>query len=552
MSFFVEGKSVHLLKSYTIDKQSNKNKGSGNGDSMKIIAFRITLVYLLIGSLWILFSDYFLTIFIKDAGTLTRFQTYKGWFYVFITSIILFFLVQRFFISIKKSQDRVQYMLLHDVLTKLPNTYYFKKELEKRLKKAKNDDEKIAVFGIYIDRMHQVRSVLGFEFGNHLLKEVALRLRKNLKEELFLSFSGGVEFSAISPNYKDCDSLKKEAKEILELIEIPVNINGYICHPTANIGIATFPDDGQDMDTLIKYTSQAMYQANKNGQSFQFYSSNKQSNDDFLRVTDDLHQALNHGEFSLHYQPQMNMKTGDIFGVEALLRWKHPAKGMIPPSDFIPILEENGLIVPIGEWVLKTALKQTKEWHEKGFFNVSVSVNLSIRQLFQEDIVEKIKQIIRETEIDPRYLYLEITESMAMNEKHFIRLIDELKKLGIQISIDDFGTGFSSLNYLNQLAIDKLKIDKSFINDLPNSQNNKIIVSTIIAMAHQLGLKVTGEGIEEQDQFNFLSQQNCDEIQGYLCSAPLPPEKLEALFFEIEEKSREMLKQVQNVKGAVI
>jgi EAL domain-containing protein (putative c-di-GMP-specific phosphodiesterase class I) len=312
----------------------------------------------------------------------------------------------------------------------------------------------------------------------------------------------------------------------------PFPVQGQEFHITASIGISSYPDDGTDMQTLMKNADIAMYRAKEQGKNnFQFYSAQINGHSiERLTLESSLRRALERSEFLLHYQPKLDLGTGRVTGVEALVRWQQPERGLIPPAEFIQLAEETGLIVPIGEWVLKTACAQNKTWQHQGLPPVRVAVNLSARQFAHADLLQDVSQVLKETGLDPAFLEFEITESMVMhNPEHAIVLLNELKAIGIHLAIDDFGTGYSSLGYLKRFPLDSLKIDRAFIRDLPGDSDDVAITRAIIAMAHSLRLSVVAEGVETAEQQDFLLEHDCDEIQGYYFSKPQPAAEIASL-----------------------
>ena len=306
---------------------------------------------------------------------------------------------------------------------------------------------------------------------------------------------------------------------------------------TLNMGVAAYPDHGESEDELLKHAQVAMREAQKVTERYLFYRSEMdQQLDERLLLEHDLHGALEKGEFYLEYQPQVDVSTGRIYAVEALIRWKHPEKGWISPATFIPLAEETGLIVPIGEWVLETACRQAKQWHDEGIPKIGVAVNLSIRQFFQQNLVQMVEGVLMRTNLAASYLELEITESMTMDTRHAIKILHDLKRLGVKIAIDDFGTGYSSMSYLKDFPMDCLKIDRSFVRNVQSNHHDAALISMIISMAKHLELKVIAEGVEEVDQLSFLAERDCDSIQGYLFSRPIPPRELSENFDEIQKQ----------------
>jgi diguanylate cyclase (GGDEF)-like protein/PAS domain S-box-containing protein len=431
-----------------------------------------------------------------------------------------------------KNQAMIQHLAYHDYLTGLPNRNLLDNHLSKELDLTAYQNQKLAILFIDLDRFKAINDTFGHSVGDLLLKEVAKRLKSSVLEKDQVFRQGGDEFIVILDE-ADRTIAEKVAIRILSVLATPFSLNKSDLFISPSIGISLYSEDGESMETLIKHADFAMYQAKKAGKNtFRFYS-NKETVDDInpLLMEMDLHKAIERQEFILHYQPKINLKTGKVIGAEALIRWNHPERGMIPPSQFIPIAEETGLIIPIGEWVLQEACKQQKKWMEQGFSNMVICVNLSARQFSQCQIVKTVKKVLEQTGLEPQYLELEITESMTMDIERTIVTLQELKKLGLLISIDDFGTGFSSLNYLKQFPVDTLKIDQSFVRELYNQTNDETIVKTIISMAHTLQLNVVAEGIETREQLVFLQQHLCDTAQGYFFSEPLPAKDWNQAFF---------------------
>ncbi|MEH7096642.1 EAL domain-containing protein [Neobacillus vireti] len=421
-----------------------------------------------------------------------------------------------------KNQEMIQHLAYHDYLTGLPN----RNMLEALLANETIKIEEVAILFIDLDRFKIINDTLGHSMGDLLLKKVAERIKSSLGEKDLIFRQGGDEFIVILKE-ADRDRAGAAANQILEALSTPFKLNTTEVYTSPSIGISLSQEDGETVATLIKHADFAMYQAKKAGKkTYRFYSCIKYEGDfDPLTLEMELHKAIKQNELFLHYQPKVNLLTGKIFGAEALLRWNHSKRGMVSPEKFIPIAEESGLIIPIGEWVIRQACSQNKEWQENGLPPMVISVNLSARQFSHAGIVATVEKILRETGLEPHYLELEITESMTINIEHTISTLHELKKLGVLISIDDFGTGFSSLNYLKQFPVDTLKIDQSFVRELKHN-HDVTIVKTIISMAHHLQLKVVAEGIETREQLVFLQQHLCDEGQGYFFSKAVPPEEL--------------------------
>ena len=371
--------------------------------------------------------------------------------------------------QLKRSEEVLHYKAYHDELTKLPNSRYFSERLTDITKSTRYEK---AVMMIEIDRFKSFNESLGHSFGDLILQKVAKRLMILFLVRFFISKMRGEEFTIIVDRFENEKEIIKLCEQIQELMKEPFQIQHFLLNITLNIGIAIYPDHGENNEQLLRHAQVAMREAQKVTERYVFYhSAMAKQLVERLMLEHDLHHAVENGELFLEYQPQVNLQTGEIYAVEALVRWNHPEKGWISPGAFIPIAEETGLIVPIGEWILETACKQTKKWHDEGISNIGVAVNLSIRQFFQQNLVEMVEDILKRTNLAPYYLELEITESMTMDTRHTIQVLQDLKKLGVKIAVDDFGTGYSSMSYLKDFPIDRLKIDRSFINQVQSNQS---------------------------------------------------------------------------------
>lgn len=422
----------------------------------------------------------------------------------------------------KLLEEKITYHAYFDSLTELPNRVLFTNRLTEKLLYAKENREKLAVLYLDLDRFKYVNDSLGHSFGDQLLTEVSKRLCDCLPTTATLSRQGGDEFAIFLPNIQSEDDILNVVNNIIFSISEPFNLLDQKLYIKTSIGISLYPYHGETTDMLIKNADIAMYKSKEiTGNSYHFYSKNMNiSNIDQLELENDLYTALEQDEFVLFYQPQINYKTNQLVGVEALLRWQHPKKGMISPEKFIPIAEETGLILPIGEWVLSEACKQMKAWHKQGFSLKSMSVNLSVRQFEQYNLFSIIKNILDTVELAPEYLHLELTENLIVkNTTLTLKTMKQLNALGINLAIDDFGTGYSSLGYLKKLPISTLKIDKSFVQDM--IKDEAAITNTIIALSQNLKLDVIAEGVETKEQAEFLLTQNCYVMQGYFFSKPM-------------------------------
>ncbi|MBP1931674.1 putative bifunctional diguanylate cyclase/phosphodiesterase [Ammoniphilus resinae] len=434
----------------------------------------------------------------------------------------------------KQAEEMIKYMAYHDSLTQLPNRNLFNERLKQALANAERNEANVAVLFIDLDRFKVINDSLGHAFGDLLLKSVSHRLQGCLREYDTIARQGGDEFTVI---LYDCsqESAKIVAERMISELAYPFVLNNHEVTISPSIGISLYPIDGTNPDTLIRNADRAMYQAKDQGKNnYQFYEKDMEAQyTKRLKLENDLRKALARKEFVLYYQPQVDIRNHEVIGVEALIRWNHPETGFISPAEFIPLAEETGLIVPIGEWVLYTACLQNKAWQDAGFNPMRMSVNLSARQFRQADIDVLVARVLKETGLDPQYLDLEITENMSMFDVDMTtEILQKLKRLGVSISIDDFGTGYSSLNYLKRFPIDSLKIDQSFVHDIHSDTDDAAIVKAILAMAHSLDLKVVAEGVETERQLSFLKEQRCDQAQGYYFNRPLSAEHLESMLMK--------------------
>ena len=436
---------------------------------------------------------------------------------------------------VKAYQDRLTY---YDALTQLPNRKLFVDRLDWSLKRAVRKQETIAVLLLQLDRFSKINETFGPRTGDELLIQVASRLKLAIREEDVIKHVdrwrsvariSGDSFAMLLPDIKHIDDASFVARRILDSLTEPFELEGHEVFTTGNIGLAISPQDGIDSDNMMKHASVANQFAKGLGRgTYQFYSEelNATSRDTF-KLESDLYRALERNELELHYQPKVRVSDGKPVGIEALIRWQHPELGMIPPFRFIPLTEENGLIVPIGIWIFRTACQQIKHLEATGYADVKISINVSAVQIAEADFISMIDQAIKETGINPEKLIIEITESVVMKGVETnLKILHEIQALGVSLSIDDFGTGYSSLSYLKRFPIQELKIDKSFLDEVEHSEEDAAIIKAIIALAHTLELTVTAEGVEDQYQVDFLKTHKCDIIQGYFYSKPLPEAEL--------------------------
>ncbi|HEY6844353.1 MAG TPA: EAL domain-containing protein [Thermoanaerobaculia bacterium] len=429
----------------------------------------------------------------------------------------------------------MEHLAYHDALTGLPNRPLFMDRLIVALAQAARANQKLAVFFLDLDRFKDINDSLGHSVGDGLLKAVAERVRRCVREGDTVARFGGDEFTLLIPRIEQIEDAAKIAQKILETLKIPFSISDHELFVTTSIGISIYPGDGSDPETLVRNADTAMYRAKDQGRdNYQLYAPAMNARAlERLALENMLRKALSHRELVLYYQPVADIRTKAIVGVEALIRWRHPDMGMVSPAHFISVAETSGLIIPIGDWVLRTACRQTKLWQKRIDPELTVAVNLSARQFAQANLVEEIGEVLEETGLQPRHLELEITESNAMqNAENTIYTLRELKALGVRIAMDDFGTGYSSLNYLKRFPIDTLKLDQSFVREITTDPTDAAIATAVIAMAHSLDLRVIGEGVETEEQFVFLQKQRCDYVQGYLLSPPQPADVVETYLNE--------------------
>ena len=435
----------------------------------------------------------------------------------------------------KAAESVIKKMAYYDALTGLPNRALIEEKTCSQLLKAKQNNGKLALIYMDLDNFKTVNDTLGHMAGNELLKIIGDLMSNAMKEFESVARIGGDEFVFLLSSVTSIEKISDFAKEIMKLVKKPLIISNKEFHLTASIGIALYPDDGKDFNTLMKNADIAMYYAKGQGKNrYEFFTTEMNSRlIEKLELEESLRSAIKNNEFKVFYQPQINIETGKIDGMEALVRWIHPQKSIISPIKFIPLAEDTGLIIPIGDIVLREACMQNKLWQQAGYTPLRVAVNLSAKQFEQENLVEIIKTVLEETGLEPQWLELEITESILMKNLDFsIGVLNNLRSMGIHVSLDDFGTGYSSLNYLKRLPIDTLKIDKSFVDNITIDPKDEIIARAIIELAHKMDLKIIAEGVEYTQQFDFLKEHKCDKVQGFLFSKPIPSEEFEQLLRE--------------------
>jgi diguanylate cyclase (GGDEF)-like protein len=431
-----------------------------------------------------------------------------------------------------KQKNIVHHQAHYDELTGLPNRALFQNKLKERISKIQNTKNKIALLFMDLDNFKAINDSFGHHIGDEVLKIVTQRLTNAIKTQGSISRLGGDEFAIILDTLEEEQNISLISNTLLKSLAEPIHLHGNTLYASSSIGISVYPEDTLSMQDLIKFADSAMYKAKDEGKNnFQYYNP-KLTELAFERVMmeSSLKSALQNSEFVVYYQPQINALSREIIGMEALVRWNHPAMGIVPPSKFIPLAQTTGLIVELDRYVMKTAMTQLSQWYKKGLSPGMLAMNLSVKQLQQEDFLEFLQELIVSTQCDPHWLELEVTEDQIMQHpERAISLLQAISDIGLELAVDDFGTGYSSLAYLKRLPIDKLKIDQMFIRELPYNEEDASITQAVIALAKSLKLKVIAEGVETQEQCNFVIENGCQNIQGYFFSRPLPALEFEKL-----------------------
>ncbi|HEY9856063.1 MAG TPA: EAL domain-containing protein [Stenomitos sp.] len=430
-----------------------------------------------------------------------------------------------------EAKETIHRLTVTDALTGLPNRTLFHDRLTHALAVARRKRRHLSVLVIDLDRFALVNDTLGHEAGDKLIQAISERLKACLRDCDTVARLGGDEFTVLLTEIANSQDAVLVAQRIVDELSCAFTVHDRELLLTTSIGISVYPSDGEDSVSLVKNANAALYRAKENGNTYQHYTpAMNTASAERLSLDNSLRRALERDELMLYYQPQLDLKTGQVTGAEALIRWRHPDLGLVSPAKFIPLAEDTGLIIPITEWVLKTACAQTQAWHMDGFEDMRISVNLSGKHFKHRNLAYAITHALEETGLPPSCLELELTESILMeNLDTTIQVLRMLNHLGIQFSIDDFGTGYSSFSYLKRFPINTVKIDQSFVRDLTASHEDAAIVTAIIAMAHRMRLKVLAEGVETPEQLAFLTGHGCDEMQGFLFSRPIPPEEFREL-----------------------
>ena len=432
----------------------------------------------------------------------------------------------------KSMENRLNFLAYHDELTGLPNRTLLIDRFAQSRSHAIRSGHKLSLLVLDLDRFKIINDTLGHSTGDMVLIEIANRLQDQARGGETITRYGGDEFVILLADVQNSNTISGASQRILDMISEPIELEGRTLHVTCSLGVAIWPDNGDDLPSLLSHADAAMYKAKQHGRDrFQFFTDELNTqNQARMTMEQDLHQAIKNNEFELYYQPQINITENVMLGAEALIRWNHPEKGLISPADFIPLAEETGLILSIGQWVMDTACYQLQKWQTKGYKDLVISINVSVRQLEEPDFDIALRDILKKSQLDASQLELEITETTMMQDpEYMIKILEQVKQVGVRLALDDFGTGHSSLAYLQRFSFDKLKIDRSFINDVSHSKDAAAIATTIGAMANSLHLEIIAEGVETQQQVDFLEQCGCDQAQGFFYSKPVPEKQFEQL-----------------------
>ena len=447
----------------------------------------------------------------------------------------------------KEAEAEIRQLAYYDAVTGLPNRTLFKEHLQLALLQAQRNKTKVAVMFLDLDNFKRINDSLGHKAGDQLLEEVSRRLQKSVRTTDVAAIDqpggrghslarlGGDEFTVMLSNITDLHHVSIVAERILKNLSEPVMLAGNRVVVTSSIGVSIYPEDGSEIDSLLKHADAAMYNVKYKGRNGVFFYDDalRQQSQNRIQLEGELYKALKNDEMTLFYQPKINSSTLKVEGFEALIRWIHPERGMVSPADFIPVAEESGLIIPMGKWVIKTACQQLQAWRQAGAGQITMAVNLSCHQFADHQLLEAVEQIFEETGVEPELVEFELTESVLMQDAETaMKVLNEMKQMGLKLSVDDFGTGYSSMSYLKHFPLDVIKIDRSFVMDIPQNEQDMTITTAIISLARALDLGVVAEGVETIEQLEFLRSCDCDQIQGFLFSPPVPAEKAEPMIYK--------------------
>jgi len=443
--------------------------------------------------------------------------------------------------EINRQKSVLEYQAQYDTLTDLPNRTLFTDRLHQAINNNRNSNHKVATLFIDLDHFKAINDSLGHSTGDNVLKAVSERFKNCLSNNITIARQGGDEFSIIIDKLRNNDAVLNTVNQLSDSLKNPITINDNPLYISMSIGIALYPDDGTDTESLLKNADAAMYKAKEDGRNTYRFYTQEMTEKAFERVALEasLREAVKNNQFEVFYQPQINIQTNRIHGMEALIRWKHPILGTVPPANFLGLAEETGLIIELDRWTMQTAMQQFTDWKRQGFEPGILSVNLAVQQIYQKDFIDVLDRIIQKTELDSELLELEISENQIMkNPEGAIQVLQLIRDMGVALSIDDFGTGYSSLSYLKKMPINTLKIDQSFTFNLPDDEEDKAITKAIIALATSLNLNVIAEGVEDQEQKDYMFENHCDILQGYFYSQPLPKDKIENFMKNFTSKEK--------------
>ena len=521
--------------------ESNEKVTCNNEPESNQISLRIALTYMLVGTLWILLSDKILGLLVADNAAITRISMIKGWVYVLVSGILIFILVssslkrvkfveERFYDScqnLSEANMELEHLAYHDQITGVRNRISLIKRVDELV--SSNDSMKIAILIADIDNFKYINDTMGHSFGDQVLIKVSSRLEGLAGVDSTVYRLDGDGFVIALEGYEEAPLVERLADRVLKDFKTPLDVNGSKLFVTISIGVSMYPENGDSMDELLKNADIALNKAKATGKNrVVFYDKTmNEAVSERVNIEKHLRAALINNEFELYYQPQWDIAKNKVSGLEALIRWRNPELGYVNPLKLISVAEDTHMIIPIGEWVLKSACTYLKGLHRQGHEELSVSVNISMVQLLQDDFVCKVTEILDYAGLNPEYLELEITESVLMESCDALEgKLKLLKDKGIKIALDDFGKGYSSLNYLKQLPISTLKIDKSFIDTIESDSKHKSLTNLIVKLGRIMGLSVVAEGVETKEQLDYLTRYRCDKVQGYLFSKPVPEEKV--------------------------
>jgi diguanylate cyclase (GGDEF)-like protein len=507
---------------------------------------KIALFYALFGVIWISIPEGFLNMIFHRTGDFFLIGIYKDWFYVGISTLLIFGLIFRRLILFKCAlkniennlakqqaiEQKLNQLAYYDSLTGLPNRTLFENKLCSLISESDSNHKNFALVYIDVDNFKHINDTMGHMAGDSFLKHIAKTLVENIGVYDFVARLGGDEFGIVLSNIQTKEEAAQKVQNLQWFLRRPWSINSQEFFVSVSAGIVIYPDQADDITLLLRNADIAMYNVKRHMKdNFCFYSENlKDQNLRYIALVNELHKAIENREFYLVYQPIINLVSGKIIGVEALIRWRHPEKGVISPLDFIPIAEETGLIHSIGTWVLKTALLQKRDWEDKGLSNIKMSVNVSGKSLIQEGFVNEVRNIISDLRLNSSEVQIEITESVLIEKmKQSQKVLEDLSEMGIQIALDDFGTGYSSLTYLKNLPIDVVKLDGNFVKGIITQEEDSVIVESVIKLTHDLNLTLVAEGIETEEQLKLLKNNCCDYGQGYYFSKPLEKDMVEIM-----------------------